>query len=382
MSHLDSFLGDLLQDNFHTGDDFGSDPSGGFDSLFNDAEQNFLFDGLANDPILGNIAMSKKAEIVTVPVPAQPLAALSPVVQIKFEPAPELNLNQAPAPVMPVSPTSWIPQQPTAPFVFGGQNAPPATAPFAAHHARAMPAPVQPNPFLFRQLAPVPPVQPQVDLQKQFRRMVDMKEQDEEDKKEKKRLAVRKCREKKRKELKELESRAGTFDEEITELRRQLKRARTEGRVVENLPKNLANVQALMSAIGQQDAELVSQIANTLVAAECNATTPCSSSEAIGKGAVVEHFKALSSLFDISNFSTSFAFDSSSQAIIRCKFSTEVRQIAAAFGIHTSPEGGKAIALDGGCRFTFNEGMLVDVSCTWDHSALLLQLLGIPSLQH
>jgi len=293
----------------------------------------------------------------------------------------QFNLNQAPTTMLPVTtPIQWTPQvTPTTPFVFGQAASPTAATPLAGGNAALMPATLQANQFAYHRplqpsLAPAP--------NKQFRRLVDLKEREEEDKKEKKRLAVRKCREKKRKEMKELESRAGTFDEEIKELRQQLKRARTEGMPTENPAKNLENVQALMSALRNSDNRALDAVTSKLVAHDCTATTPCSSAEAHGQAAVVKHFMTLSQSFSMANISTSFTFDSSSQGVIRCNWSMDVSQIAPAFGIHTSPDSSKSIPLNGGCRFTFHHDMLVDVVCTWDHSALVLQLLGIPSLQN
>ena len=286
MSELDSFFGDLLQDNFSTGDDFGSDFNT-LDSLFSDSDASFAnFDGLANDPILGN-AVAKKEKMVPVATTVAP--STSSPVHAKLErpdiaaPLPtataQFNLNQAPTTMLPVTtPIQWTPQvTPTTPFVFGQAASPTAATPLAGGNAALMPATLQANQFAYHRplqpsLAPVP--------NKQFRRLVDLKEREEEDKKEKKRLAVRKCREKKRKEMKELESRAGTFDEEIKELRQQLKRARTEGMPTENPAKNLENVQALMSALRNSDNRALDAVTSKLVAHDCTATTPCSSAEA------------------------------------------------------------------------------------------------------
>ena len=84
----------------------------------------------------------------------------------------------------------------------------------------------------------------------------------------------------------------------------------------------------------------------------------------------------------MANIPTSFTLGSSNQGVIRCNWPMDVSQIALAFGIYPriwmSPDSSESIPLNGGCRFTFHHGKLVDVVCTWDHSALVLQLLGIP----
>lgn len=404
MADLDTEFINLLQDNFNTGDDYGRD-SMDLESYFNDADSDFVaFDGLANDPILGNLKTEKKKPAPTTVIPTPPVAVtpttsllpastavspppstilstatISPPVQVNFG-----SLSQA-TPI----PNKWN-QQPAAaaanPFVLQTTAANPTVtkpAAFGTKFQHLTPAPPAPSNFvLHRQLAPnmIVPNQSLIPKQNQFRTM-DIKEKGEEEKKEKKRLAVRKCREKKRKEMKELETRASTFDEEIKELRQELKRARTEGQPVENHVSNLEQVEALLSALRNQNVAELSAISSRLVSSNCTATTPCSLEEARGRAAVLEHFKFLASSFSVANVDIQTENGNDVDSAIRCKWSLNAKQTAVAFGIHTDPNTAKHIAVEGGCRFSFRGGKIVDIICTWDHSALVLQLLGIPSLK-
>jgi len=360
MSELDNILGDLLQDNFCTGDNFGCDDTV-FD-VFNepvDPADDMRFDALLadDDPILGKDLLKKKDGTILASVPSGDIIATTSWNQI--------SINPAPTAVLPASPTQWNARAPPInPFVFGAALNP---SHFGSNkYSRIVPS-----------MVPVSSRHPNVCTQ--FR---SMEAKEEEDKKEKKRLAVRKCREKKRKEMMALESRADSFSEEIRELRKQLKRARTsEGHPVENSAKNLDQVQALIAALKNQGTVQLEAVANKLVDIDCTATTPCSSIEAQGKEAVIEHFKSLDRAFSMSNISaSSFTFGSSSESVIRCSWSMDVKQMAAAFGIHSCPSTSKTHTLKGGCRFTFDSGKITDVVLTWDHSQLILQLLGIPSL--
>jgi hypothetical protein len=391
MSDLDTEFMNLLQDNFGTGDEYGRN-SMDLESLFNNADTNFVaFDDLANDPILGNLKTEKKAlTVVPTPSEAAPTTSVSPActsisTTATVSPPVQLNfgsLSQATSVVTQPVQNKWTGA--ANPFVL--QNAAvnsTVSKPVAFGKApHLMPGPAPSNFVFHRQLAPnmIVPNQSLLPKQSPFR-CIDLKEKGEEEKKEKKRLAVRKCREKKRKEMKDLETRASTFDEEIRELRQELKRARTEGQPVENSASNLEQVQLLLCALRNQNVAELSAISSTLVSAKCTATTPCSSVEVCGKAAVLEHFKWLASSFSVANFLIQTEDCNAVDCAIRCKWSLHAKQTAVAFGIHTDPHTAKPIAVEGGCRFTFRGGKIVDIVCTWDHSALVLQLLGIPPLQ-
>jgi hypothetical protein len=350
---LDSILGTMLQDDMQT-DNFGVNTPDVFDSLFdNDPMTDGAFASFASDPILGNPA----PPFFSMPnlVFERPAAVHVPPKEI------EIKIEIATNPATAIAPG------------FGSRG---ATAHAPAKHGNKT---LQPHPFMHPvRGASLAPNLPSLARPKQNPRVVCNAELDEEEKKEKKRLAVRKCREKKRKEMKELEHRAGHFDEEVKTLRQQLKRARAEGRVAENSTKNLEQVQALVSALSRQDSECISAIANNLVDDECTATIPCVAVEAQGKAAVLQHFRSLGAAFNIANLSTSFTFDSDSDNIMRCSWSADLKQLATAFGVHPNSE--NTHTLKGACRLKFCDGKVIDVVCIWDHSAFLLQILGIPTL--
>ncbi len=358
--------------------------------LFADDPSDFVtLDDLANDPILGHGTVNVSVETVLGNEKSEkkiltPFVALSAASQSTISPP----AKSTTPPFVPMSlsslllPHRWKQQPPTTPFV-----------PLVGGAFQTSPAPLAPgifSPPMPQMIAAAPPVllRPLVPHQHQnltpkhaFTRFHVTTDQEEEQKKEKKRLAVRKCRDKKRKEIKELETRASRFDHEMKQLQHELKRARTEGKLVENPAgeKDLEQVRALLAALCNQDAAELSAISSRLLSVNCTATSPGSSAEACGREAVLAHFKHLASCFSVADVDICTESVCSEDQVIRCKWSLRVRQIATAFGIIVNAHGAIPMALDGSCRFSFCGGVVVDIICSWNHSALVLHLLGIPS---
>jgi hypothetical protein len=372
----------LFQGTFDSMDHFGREHMDleNVGNLFADDPPDFVsFDDLASGPIVGNmnenvettLGDEKSGKKILAPLVAFCAASHSTISPESTNCVP-MNLRRL------LFPNQWK-QQPATPSVPTFQTSPTALAP--AIFSPPMPQ-ITAAPVPLRSLAPNMMLVHFTDqnlTQKQPQPFARF-DWDEYQKKEKKRLAVRKCRDKKRKEIKELETRASHFDMEIKQLQNELKYARTEGNLVENsdTDKNLKQVHALLATLCSQNMAEFSAISSRLLSINCTANTPALSAEACGREAVLAHFKHLASCFSVTDFDICTESVCSMDTVIRCRWSLCVRQIATAFGIIMGPDGAIPMALDGSCRFSFCEGMVVDIICSWNHSALVLHLLGIP----
>jgi hypothetical protein len=332
-NELDDLLTDMMSDNFGTGGDwmtYDEDMVNNFvkaEEAFNDGA--FI---LAHDPILGNMGMEKKKMNV----------------DIVFTTKPE-----------PVD------------TMMGGSNKIPAET-MKKQLGLVACHPLQPR-------MATTPLLLNTEL-KRSRPAASDTDQKDEDKREKKRQAVRKCREKKRREMKDLEQRAVVFDKEVRELQDQLKRARIEG-IVEDTNKNKMALVEIMEAIRSCNGPKVAESCHKILGRACTAFSPSAGVELRGSEAICKHFQDLALSFRISNWTYSFKVDPKNSKIIRCDWSTTVSHVAHAFGVHTHPGASShLIPLVGSCKFTFNRGNVTEISVSYDHSKLLLELLGIPSI--
>ncbi len=351
--------------------------------FFADDPPDFVtFNDLASDPILGN--MNENVETI---LGKEKLGKKILAPFVAFSAASQSTISRPAKFTIPCFastnlralnfPNQWK-QQPATPSVPAFQNSPIALAPaiFSPPIPQITAAPVP-----LRSLAPNPMLVHFTDQNLTHKQPQPFAlDREEEQKKEKKRLAVRKCRDKKRKEMKELETRASHFDKEVKQLQQELKCARMEGNLVENsdTDKNPEQVHALLAALCSQNVAELSAISSRLLSVNCTANTPALPAEAYGREAVLAHFKHLASWFSVTDFDICTESVCSMDNVVRCKWSLRVRQIATAFGIVMGPDSAIPMALDGSCRFSFYEGRVVDIICSWNHSALVLHLLGIP----